>query len=74
MEILSWITNILAIIGWIVNIRYRKYAMLIFTVGTLLSIIYFWNTDQLPFLYRFIIYFVIDIVTIWHILFRENKK
>lgn len=64
MEILSWVTNGLAVCGWVVNIKYRKYAMPIFTVATILSILYFWSTKQLPFLYRSIFYLVIDVLTL----------
>lgn len=72
MEYISWTANILAVIGWLVNIKHRKQAMLIFTVATVLSIIYFAATKQNPFLYRFILYLGIDVVTLWHI-FRNEK-
>jgi hypothetical protein len=73
MELLSWTANILAVAGWLVNIKHRKQAMMIFTAATVLSIAYFWNTHQWAFLVRMLIYLVIDIVTLWHIA-REPRK
>jgi hypothetical protein len=67
MEILSWAANILAITGWVVNIKRRKQAMMIFTVATMLSVVYFWHTRQWAFLARMAIYLVIDMATLWHI-------
>ena len=67
MEVISWIANVLAVVGWLVNIKYRKQAMMIFTVATVLSLVYFWNSHQMPFVYRFLLYLVIDVVTLWQI-------
>lgn len=72
MELISWSANILAVIGWVVNIKYRKHAMIVFTVATVLSIVYFVSTKQMPFLYRFVLYLIIDVVTLWNI-FREER-
>jgi len=50
LQIMSWVINILAAAAWLVNIKNRKKAMIIFTVTTLLAIIYFYTTRQVPFL------------------------
>lgn len=63
-EMISWLANILAVIGWVINIKYRKYAMIVFTFATILSLIYFYSTNQTPFIYRFIIYLLIDFLTL----------
>lgn len=70
---ISWIANTLAVIGWLVNIKYRKQAMIIFTVATILSLVYFWDSHQMPFVYRFLLYLGIDIVTLCQI-FRSEKN
>lgn len=74
MDTLSWIINVLPIIGWFlnINVKYRLYAMVIFTVATILAIVYFAITWQVPFLLRHIFYLVIDIVTLWHIIKKEK--
>ena len=72
MTALSWVINTLAIIGWLVNVKRRKQAMYIFTVATLLSIVYFATTQQWPFLTRSLFYLVIDVVTLWHIFKKER--
>jgi hypothetical protein len=74
MDILSWIINIGAIIGWVVNIKARKYAMIIFAATTILSIVYFGVTAQVPFFARSIFYLVIDIATLIHIKNHEVKQ
>lgn len=74
MEVLSWLINILAVIGWIVNIKNRKRAMIVFALATILSLVYFSVTAQIPFLLRSIFYFGIDLVTLWHIAKRENMN
>ena len=72
MEILSWTINILAVVGWLTNIKHRKQAMYVFTVSTVLSIVYFAATAQWPWLARSMFYLVIDVVTLWHI-FKKEK-
>lgn len=72
MEILSLVINGLSIAGWAINIKHRRQAMYVFTVSTVLSIIYFTATAQWPWLARSVFYLVIDIVTLWHIS-REEK-
>jgi hypothetical protein len=72
MEILSWTINIGAALCWIVNIKYRKQAMIGFTITTLLTIWYFAATGQLPFLLRAVFYLGIDVVTLWHIVKKEK--
>jgi hypothetical protein len=67
LDLVSWIINGGALIGWCVNIKHRKQAMIIFTCTTLLSIIYFALTKQTPFLLRSGFYLVIDIATLYHI-------
>jgi len=74
MEYVSWAANILAVVGWTVNIKHRKSAMMIFTVATILSIVYFGATRQTPFFLRSLFYLVIDGVTLWHIVRNENPK
>ena len=74
MKELSWIINTIAIIGWVTNIKHRKQAMCIFTVATVLSIVYFAATAQTPFLLRSIFYLGIDVVTLWHIYKGEHKE
>ena len=54
-------------VGWLVNIKFRWYAMWIFTVSTVLSIFYFAITSQIPFFTRSVVYLGIDIATLWHI-------
>lgn len=73
MEALSWIINIFSTVGWIVQIKRRKQAMIIFTLATILSIVYFWITWQLPFLLRSFLYLGIDIVTLWEIQKAESR-
>jgi len=73
METLSWIINGLAVIGWLTNIKHRKQAMLVFTVATILSIVYFTTTAQTSFLLRSIFYLGIDVVTLWNIFTEEGK-
>ena len=72
MNTLSWFVTIIAIVGWVVNIKHRKYAMMIFTVSTVLSIVYFAITKQMPFVFRSLFYLVIDIVTLYRIFKYEN--
>ena len=73
MQILSWIINILTVIGWCVNIKRRKQAMMVFTVATMLSIVYFSVTTQWPFLLRALFFLVIDVVTLYRIFKFEEK-
>jgi hypothetical protein len=67
IDTLSWIANALAVIGWTVNIKYRNQAMMIFTAATVIHLVYFWNTRQMPFVYRFVFYLGINAVTLWQI-------
>lgn len=71
LEIASWIANILAVVGWLINIRWRKRAMIIFTVATLISIVYFGLSGQTPFFIRHVIYLAIDVATLVHICRHE---
>jgi hypothetical protein len=71
LDFLSWMINILSMAGWFINIKYRRWAMWIFTVSTVLSIGYFWATWQVPFLARSVVYLFIDIATLWNI-YRER--
>jgi len=71
---LSWAVNIGAVIGWLVNIKWRKRAMVIFTVTTLLSVVYFALTEQTPFLLRSLFYLGIDVVTLWNIHRNESQQ
>ena len=73
-EIVSWAINVIAVIGWVVNIKHRKQAMLIFTVSTVLSIGYFAATWQVAFLLRSVFYLFVDIVTLWHIFKLEKSE
>lgn len=72
METVSWIINMLAVAAWIINIRNRKWAMILFTLTTILAIGYFGITAQVPFLLRSVFYLFIDIATLWHIAKREG--
>jgi hypothetical protein len=74
MTALSWIINGLSLLAWGVNIKWRKQAMIIFTVTTVLSIGYFWATWQLPFLLRSVAYLAIDAATLYHIIKKEAKQ
>ena len=74
IDLLSWIVNIGALIAWILNIKYRKYAMILFIFITILSIFYFFVTQQTPFLLRSVLYLFIDISTLYHIYKYENKE
>lgn len=73
MDMLGWFINIGSVIGWLVNIKARRYAMIIFTITTIASIVYFYFTGQIPFLARSIFYFGIDIVTLLHIKKHEGE-
>lgn len=64
-EVVGWAANALAVAGWIVNIKFRPQAMLIFTLATILSLYYFCVTRQLPFALRFAAYLVIDAATLY---------
>jgi hypothetical protein len=73
LVIFEWTINIIAMIGWTVNIKYRLYSMYIFTVASILSIIYFSYTGQLAFLFRSIFYVIVDILAIRKILKGGSK-
>jgi hypothetical protein len=73
LDIMGWAINAGALIGWLVNIKWRKYAMIIFTCVTVPSIFYFALTNQVPFMLRSIFYLFVDIATLVHI-FRNERK
>lgn len=64
-EYISWTINTLVILGWIVNIKFRPQAMIVFTITTILSMWYFYNTKQWPFALRNTAFLFIDIATLY---------